>query len=545
MSVNTRLAAMAFAVAAALGATASSSFAQAQHHMQLKVEPPKSTVTPSGSWLPKSVTYIKASNTSKDDQFGGAVALSGDGNTLAVGAVNEDGGGKGVNPVVKPGKGAGKGGKGGGETLTNSGAVYVYTRTAAGWKQQAYLKASNAGEGYQFGSALSITNDGNLLAVGSIGEASSAVGVNGNQNDSSMPGAGAVYVFARKGGVWAQQAYVKSSNTGGPVVGYQFGYSVSLSSDGSTLAAGQTSDPSNATGINGDDKNTSAPDSGAVFVFGHDGDSWSQQAYVKPWNTTQRGVLFGYSVGLSANGDTMGVGTYDEDRGRGAIYVFNRKDGKWAQQTRLTASNAEPGDSLGCSIGISDDGNTIVAGAFDEDAILSGIQPPDAGGNDEPSDTSSGAAYIFERKDGKWSQRAYVKAFNTRENDQFGWALAISRDGNSIAIGSHLEDSAAKGINGDMTDTMAEDSGAVYVYTRSGDGWSPAAYVKAPNTKPAAEFGMAVALNADGKMMAVGATKENSAAKGVNGNQKDASLVNAGAAYVYSDAAESATTSRK
>src|SRR6266705_1950410 len=457
---KTGVAAVAFVLAVGLSA-ASSSFAQVQHKMQLKVEPPKAVVMPTGGWQPKSIAYIKASNTNKDDQFGGAVALSGDGNTLAVGAVNEDGAGKGVNPVTK-----------GKEMVTNSGAVYVYTRTAAGWKQQAYLKASNAGEGYQFGNALSLTNDGNLLAVGSIGEASSAVGINSNQNDSSMPGAGAVYIFARNGGNWSQQAYVKSSNTGGPVVGYQFGYSVSLSSDGSTLAVGQTSDPSNATGINGDQKNTSAPDSGAVFVLGRDGDAWTQQAYVKPWNTTQRGVLFGYSVGLSGNGDTMGVGTYDEDRGRGAVYVFTRKNRKWSQQ-------------------------------------------------------------------------AYVKAFNTRENDQFGWALAISRDGNTIAIGSHLEDSGAKGINGDMKDTTAEDSGAVYVYTRSGDTWSPAAYVKASNTKPAAEFGIAVALNADGKALAVGATKENSAAKGVNGNQKDVSMVNAGAAYVYSDAAESATSSRK
>src|SRR6266446_5097889 len=458
---KTGVAAMAFVLAAGLSA-ASTSFAQAQHKMQLKVEPPKAVVMPTGSWQPKSIAYIKASNTNKDDQFGGAVALSGDGNTLAVGAVNEDGAGKGVNPVTK-----------GKEMVTNSGAVYVYTRTAAGWKQQAYLKASNAGEGYQFGNALSLTNDGNLLAVGSIGEASSAVGINRNQNDNSMPGAGAVYVFARNGG------------------------------------------------------------------------NWSQQAYVKPWNTTQRGVLFGYSVGLSGNGDSMGVGTYDEDRGRGGVYVFTRKNRNWAQQMRLTASNAEPGDSLGCSLAISDDGNTIVSGAFDEDSILPGIQPPNAGANDAADDTSSGAAYVFVRKDGKWSQQAYVKAFNTRENDQFGWALAISRDGNTMAIASHLEDSGAKGINGDMKDTTAEDSGAVYVYTRSGDTWSPAAYVKASNTKPAAEFGIAVALNADGKVLAVGATKENSAAKGVNGNQKDVSMVNAGAAYVYSDAAESATSSRK
>src|SRR5260370_29806771 len=147
-----------------------------------------------GSWEAKSIAYIKASNTNKDDQFGGAVALSGDGNTLAVGAVNEDGAGKGANAVTKAGKGAGKGK----ETITNSGAVYVYTRTAAGWKQQAYLKASNAGEGYQFGSALALSNDGNLLAVGSIGEASSADCVERNPDHSAMPRAGAVFDFSRK-----------------------------------------------------------------------------------------------------------------------------------------------------------------------------------------------------------------------------------------------------------------------------------------------------------------------------------------------------------
>jgi len=528
---NRDLVVIGFVLAAGLGG-ASSGLAQVQHKMQLKVEPPKAVVSPTGTWQPKAIAYIKASNTAKEAQFGYSLALSGDGNTLAVGAVNEGSAAKGVNGVSK-------------ETAVNSGAVYVYTRTPAGWKQQAYLKASNTAGGYQFGNALSLTNDGNLLAVGSIGEASSAVGINANQSDNSMPGAGAVYVFARKGGIWSQQAYVKSSNTGGPVVGYQFGYSVSLSSDGSTLAVGETSDPSNATGTNGEQKNTSLPDSGAVFVFTRDGDSWSQQAYVKPWNTTQRGVLFGYSVGLSGDGNTMGVGTYDEDRGRGAVYVFTRKSANWAKQMRLTASNAEPGDSLGCSLAISDDGNTIVVGAFDEDAILPGIQPPAAGAHDEADDTSSGAAYVWSRKDGKWSQQAYVKAFNTRINDQFGWALAISRDGNTVAIGAHLEDSGAKGINGDMNDITAEDSGAVYVYTRSGDAWNPAAYVKASNTKPGAEFGIAVALNADGKVLAVGSTKENGGTRGLNGNQKDATAVNAGAAYVYSDTSESATSSRK
>src|ERR1700688_649969 len=228
---------------------------------------------------------MKASNTGKDNQFGSAIALSADGNTLAVSATAEGSAAKGVNGVSK-------------DRAINSGAVCVYTRDSKGWRQQAYLKASNTEEGAQFGNSLTLSADGNLLAVGASGEASSDTGINGNQSDRSMPGAGAVYVFARAGAAWSQQAYLKSSSTGGPDVGYQFGYAVSLSSDGSTLAVSETSDPSNATGTSGD--------------------TWSQQAYIKPWNTTTANLLFGYSVGLNGNGDTLGVGAYNDEGRRGA-----------------------------------------------------------------------------------------------------------------------------------------------------------------------------------------------------------------------------------
>jgi len=312
---------------AALCAPANSSFAQVQAHTRMSgpPKPPKTTTTPTGTWLPKSITYIKASNTGRDNQFGYAIALSADGKTVAVSATAEDSAAKGVNGVSK-------------DRAVYSGAVYVYARDNKGWKQQAYLKASNTAEGAQFGNALALSADGNLLAVGSSGEASSATGINGNQSDRSMPGAGAVYVFARAGAAWSQQAYLKSSNTGGPDVGYQFGYAVSLSSDGSTLAVSETSDPSNATGINGDQKNTSAPDSGAVFIFNHSGDTWSQQAYIKPWNTTAPNLLFGYSVGLNGNGDTLGVGAYNDEGRRGSVYVFTRNNGTWSQQMRDLAN---------------------------------------------------------------------------------------------------------------------------------------------------------------------------------------------------------------
>jgi hypothetical protein len=111
--------------------------------------------------------------------------------------------------------------------------------------------------------------------------------------------------------------------------------------------------------------------------------------------------------------------------------------------------------------------------------------------------------------------------------------VAMSRDGNTIAVGSHFEDSGAKGVNGDQSDASSEDSGAVYVFTRAGTTWNPTAYVKAPNTKPSAEFGISVALNSDGTMLAAGAPKEDSGAKGINGKQEDKSAVAAGAAYLY------------
>jgi len=195
--------------------------------------------------------------------------------------------------------------------------------------------------------------------------------------------------------------------------------------------------------------------------------------------------------------------------------------------------NAEAGDSLGCSIAISDDGNTMVAGAFDEDSILRGIQPPTEGTNDAASDVSTGAAYVFVRNGSAWTQQAFIKATNTRLNDQFAWALSLSRDGNTLAVGAHLEDSGVSGLNGNQEDASAEDSGAVYVYTRSGTAWAPVSYVKASNTRASAEFGISLALNGDGKVLAVGAFKDGGGGTGVNPARTAKPAAESGAAYVY------------
>lgn len=130
----------------------------------------------------------------------------------------------------------------------------------------------------------------------------------------------------------------------------------------------------------------------------------------------------------------------------------------------------------------------------------------------------------------------YFKASNAALGDQFGFSLAFSADGNTLAVGTEQEDSAATGINGNEADNSMNGSGAVYVFTRSGSGWSQQAYVKASNTGAGDSFGRTVALSADGNTLVVGAPREISTATGINGDQADNTGDRNGAAYVFTRA---------
>ena len=169
-------------------------------------------------------------------------------------------------------------------------------------RQEAYLKASNT-NGYRC-LWLQRGGFGHTVAVGVFGEDSAATGVDGDQNDNSAGNAGAVYVFVRDGTTWTQQAYLKASNTG---IFEYFGHSVAI--DGDTLVVGAVYEDSAATGVNGDQSDNSAKDSGAAYVFVRDGTTWSQQAYLKASNT-DAGDQFGTSVAVS--GDTIVVGAWFE-----------------------------------------------------------------------------------------------------------------------------------------------------------------------------------------------------------------------------------------
>ncbi len=318
-----------------------------------------------------------------------SLALSADGATLAVGAPWEDSSATGI------------GGSQTNNLASESGAVYVFSRTGATWSQQAYVKASNSEADDQFGLSVALSADGSTLAVAAPNEDSNATSVGGNQADNSARNSGAVYLFVRTGTAWSQQAYVKASNS---ELGDFFGSSLALSADGATLAVGAPSEDSIATGVGGSQLDNSSSDSGAVYVFSRTGTVWSQQTFIK-------------------------------------------------------ASNTDGGDVFGSSVALSADGATLAVAARFEDSNSSGL-----GGNQaDNSATDSGAVYVFVRTAAGWTQQQYVKASNADSADIFGFAVSLSSDG-TLAVGASDEASNASGVDGNQNDNTASGSGAVYLY---------------------------------------------------------------------------------
>ncbi len=443
--------------------------------------------------------YVKASTNIADLWFGYGMAISGD--TLVVGAPNDSSLGKGVNASQT-------------QDVTNgwaSGAVYVFVRVGGNWSFQAYLKASNPDLMDFFGGSVAI--DGDLLVVGAgdpivshVGEGSKATGINGDQGDNSAPYAGAAYVFVRNGTTWSQQAYLKADNT---AKDQEFGAAVAVS--GETVVVGQPhSDkgkgrayvfaragdiwsqqtmlqPSQSAGgafgssvsIDGDTvvvgaalERTMTGDGGAAYVFTRTGGIWSEQAYIRASNHTF-GDQFGRSAALSGNtlvvgaagesSKATGVGGDQSDtslKDAGAAYVFTRTAGVWGQQAYLKASNTNAKDEFGLSVAIA--GDRVAVGAIGESSQVTGLNG-DASNNSAPG---AGAAYLFVRAAGVWSQFAYLKASNPDAGDLFGGSVALW--GDTVVVGAARpgggEASNATGINGNQADNSMPGAGAVYVF---------------------------------------------------------------------------------
>ncbi|HUS28900.1 MAG TPA: hypothetical protein VMZ53_10325 [Kofleriaceae bacterium] len=362
-------------------------------------------------------TYVKSPSPDIGDHFGASISLSANGNVLAVGVPDEDGGG--VDLTGNPTD----------DSVTNVGAVFIYARTsiAAAWAQTRYIKPPAAVAQGHFGQSVSLSADGAVVAIGYPGNESAfrikftpsyigyggipngasagdgvgtAVAVAGNGDtlfggapfedgpDTGFAGnpatngatdAGAVYIETLNG---AQNRYCKASNTG---ANDHFGAAITSDETAAVFAVGAPGEDSNATVTDGDQTNNASIDAGAVYVFGRTGAaSWVQTEYVKAPNAG--GENFGSSVALTSVGTFLVVGAVGEGGRSGAAFTFE-KTTSWQLRSTLKAPNHDPGDELGASVDVSDDRLVVAAGA-----------PHEASTSSEPSDNSSpnaGAVYVF------------------------------------------------------------------------------------------------------------------------------------------------------
>jgi hypothetical protein len=362
-----------------------------------------------------------------------------------------------------------------------------------------------------FGESVALSGDGSILAVGAIGSDPSADGVHTEPDDSLSWQNGVIYLFVREDGIWHQTANITASNSD---ITDRFGAALALSDDGATLAVGAPGESSAATEIDGDQTDNSAPSSGAVYLFKYDGDSWTQETYIKGSNSTSED-RFGGVLSLSQDGNTLAVSA------RESVYLFTYNNLNWSEQTRLTASREESNESFGEALQLAGDGTTLAVGAPYES---SAIGLPE----------NSGVVYLFVKEGDNWSEQAYLKASNGEYADQFGNSLSISGSGDILAVGAEHESSSATGINGDSNDNSANHAGAVYLFERRETSWQQTTYLKASNTGSNDRFGHRVVISEDGETLAVSAAGEDSIARGIGGDQTDNSAQEPpGAVYLF------------
>jgi len=324
-----------------------------------------------------------------------------------------------------------------------NGAVCVYAREAANWSLEQCLTDTddvpNSDDGYGFSIALS----GDTLVVGSMADATNGII------------AGAAYVYVRAGHTWSLQQKLFATD---PSPFAQFGIAVDIVGDIIVI------------GAHGDDD--SGYQTGAAYVFRRNGTVWTQEQKLKA-SDEQADSAFGLSVSLS--GQTIAVGAPGESAPlfSGAVYVFVNNGTGWQQQQKIKANNTMANQSLGFTVSVS--GDTIVAAAPGEI-----IGEP---GQEAQNVRSKGAVYIFQRTGTSWDHQ---KRFYERDTNRTGgFAIRAAIDGDTIIVGDPTYDS------------VAQFSGAVYVYERNGNGWSLKHTLTASDAQFLQAMGSAIAISGD------------------------------------------------
>lgn len=324
----------------------------------------------------------------------------------------------------------------------DAGSVYIFTRSGSVWTQQQKLVAADAVTSASFGAAVDISDD--TIAIGA------------NRDDiATVDRAGSAYVFTRNGGIWSQKQKVTAFDFG---IYDTFGSTVAIQGD--TLFVGATEDDT-ANGV----------DTGSVYIYSRTVDVWGGERKLlaaEDGLTDARSELFGSAVAI--DGVTAVVGApFDGLAGAetGSVSVYVSSGGIWVLQQKLIAADAQLFSRFGASVAI--DGDTIIVGAH--------LHETAAG-------KSAGAAYVFIRTGNSWTQQQKLIAADASTKDQFGFSVGIS--GDIAVVGAPYDDSAS-----------ANDTGAAYVFIRSGNVWSQQHKFESTSQQPFDKDGYAVAISGE------------------------------------------------
>jgi len=326
-----------------------------------------------------------------------------------------------------------------------SGAGWVFVRTKGVWTQQgSKLVAADAIGLAHLGGSAALSADGNTAVLGGQGD---------NLNR------GAAWVFVRSGGAWSRQAKLAVASAG---TNAAVGFSVAVSGDGNTALVGVPFDQTYP---------------GAVWVFVRSGGAWSAEAQLVGSGVDANpfgGAHQGTSVALSADGNTALVGGPTDADSVGAAWVFVRNGGTWSQQgAKLVGSGAVGASHQGNGVALSGDGNTAVVGGPNDDWL-----------------THSGAAWVFVRNGGTWSQQGSKLVGTNAYRAEQGLAVACAFDGSTVIVG---------GPSDDFYD------GGAWMFFRRARAWSQMGpKLLGTGVVIKARQGSAVALSADGTTALLG-----------------------------------------
>ena len=335
-----------------------------------------------GNWM--QIQKLENPNYNQFDSAGFSVAIDGD--YIFVGDLGED-----YN-------------EGGNDFLQAAGAVYVFKNDGNdNWNYDQKLVASDREALNQFGWSVSVSGDYAIIGAG--------IQDYDELGDNFVNSAGAAYIFERDGsGTWNEVQKIVA-----PVrndFDYFGRYGVTINDN--YLVVGANFEDEDAS------EGNTISSAGSAYIFERDGTgTWNQVQKIVASDRAQD-EWFGYSVGL--DGNHLLVGSNQNNNLTGAAYVFE-KDGNdvWNEVQKLTASNGVAGDRFGQDIDI--DGNRIIIGAHFRD-----IGSP---GDD-------GAAYIFEKDAGIWTEIAFIyDAFNST-SEYFGFSVGIS--GDYALVGTYRDD---------------------------------------------------------------------------------------------------------